>query len=126
MMLFNKDLAGIPGQLVSWKPSNRAEVLVGPAARLLLSEEGDLALSFPARRAGSAGQARMLFPLQAKVPAILVSSLGGQHRRSWGARGALQQVGRVAQLLPKPPSAYKQHKSSKCLTGTAIALPESC
>lgn len=45
MILFNKDLAGIPGQLVSWEPSSRAEVLAGPAARLLLSEEGDLALS---------------------------------------------------------------------------------
>lgn len=38
-------VAGIPGELVSWELSSRGEVPAGPAARLLLSEEGDLALS---------------------------------------------------------------------------------
>lgn len=39
------DVAGIPGELVSWELSSPGEVPAGPAARLLLSEEGDLALS---------------------------------------------------------------------------------
>lgn len=107
---------------MSWEPSSRAEVLAGPAALLLLSEEGDLALSsLPAELVQLAKpEYRSLSWLSSchfgELPGRSAQGeLGG--RGAGRARGALQQVGRVALLPSKPPTAYKQHKTSKCLTG---------
>lgn len=95
------------GELGPLKPG---EVLAGPAARLLLSEEGDLALSsLPAELVQLAKpESYSLSGLSSchfgELPGRSAQAeLGG--RGAGRARGALQQVGRVAQLPPKPPTA---------------------